>query len=88
MYRVGLPLWKWLARLGAPLSVRVIVHYDPEVNSYWTTSPDLKGLVVTGNTFEELRNEVKHAIPDLIELELQSPPPHVSPKFETEPLPA
>lgn len=70
MYRVGFPGWKLAARFGVPLSMRVHIHYDPEVSSYWTTSPDLGGLIVTGSTLDELFSEVRLAAPDLIELEI------------------
>jgi len=88
MYRVGLPFWKWFARRGVPLSLRVIVHYDNDTKSFWTSSPDLNGLVVTGANPDEIRAEVKHAIPQLLELELNASPPVASPKFKIEPAPA
>ena len=70
MYRVGFPGWKIVARFGAPMLVRVDVHYVAEAKSYWTSSPDLKGLVVTGDTLDELFREAKSGINDLMELEL------------------
>jgi predicted RNase H-like HicB family nuclease len=73
MYRIGFPGWKVAARWGVPLSLRVLIHYDSEAASYWTTSPDLGGLIVTGNDLEELFAEVKLAAPDLIELEIGQP---------------
>lgn len=73
MYRVGLPGWKIAARMGVPLPVRVHIHHDPEAASYWTTSPDLGGLIVSASTLEELFAEVRTAAPDLIELELGRP---------------
>lgn len=69
-YRVGLPGWKLAARLGLTLSFRVHIHYDPEAASYWTTSPDIGGLIVTGNTVDELLTEVGIAAPDLVAFEL------------------
>lgn len=73
MYRVGFPGWKIAARFGIPLLVRVDVHYDPDVNSYWATSPDLDGLVVAGETLQELRAEVGLAAGDLLSLAVHSP---------------
>ncbi len=70
MYRVGLPGWKIAARFGVPVSVRVKVHYDSEVKNYWTSSPDLKGLIVTGDSLDELVREAKVGIDNLLELEL------------------
>jgi predicted RNase H-like HicB family nuclease len=73
MYRIGLPGWKIAARLGIPLSMRVHIHRDPECSGYWTSSPDLRGLIVTGESIDDLFQEVKLAAPDLIELELGKP---------------
>lgn len=68
MYRVGLPGWKIAARLGVPLKVRVNVHRDDESATYWADSPDLDGLVVAGNTLDELHGEVVSASHALLEL--------------------
>ena len=73
MYRVGFPGWKIAARFGVPLLVRVDVHYDPEVKSYWADSPDLDGLVVAGDTLQDLRSEVVLAAGDLLGLAVHSP---------------
>ncbi|MFM2075645.1 MAG: hypothetical protein RJB34_1950 [Pseudomonadota bacterium] len=75
MYRVGFLGWKITARFGIPLALRVHIHYDPEVSSYWTSSPDLGGLIVTGQTLDELYKEVHLATPDMIALELGKPAP-------------
>ncbi len=69
-YRVGLPGWKLAHRLGVPLTLRVNVHFDPEVKSFWTSSPDLNGLVVTGESLDEVWKEVEIGIGELLELEL------------------
>ena len=69
-YRVGFPGWKVAARLGLPVRLRIYVKFDPEVKSYWTTSPDLPGLTVTGATLDELRSEVRLAAESLFDLEL------------------
>ena len=61
------------ARCGVPLTLRVHIHFDADVGSYWTSSPDLGGLIVTGATLDELFKEVELAAPDLIELELGKP---------------
>lgn len=68
MYRVGLPGWKLLARVGVPVLVRVNIHYDNETKSYWANSPDLDGLVVSGATLDELRNEVRGGAETLLDL--------------------
>jgi predicted RNase H-like HicB family nuclease len=71
MYRVGFPGWRLAGRLGVTLLIRVHVHYDPEVKIYWTTSPDLRGLVVTGNSLDELFKETQAGIDSLLELEIK-----------------
>lgn len=81
MYRVGFPGWKIAARLGVPLVVRIDVHYDPEVKSYWTTSNDLKGLVVTGASLDELFREAKAGIDGLLEIELDGAAIEASPRL-------
>ena len=85
MYRVGFPGWKIAARFGASIIVRVDVHYDPEVKSYWTSSPDLKGLVVTGNSLDELFREAKAGIDDLMEIELDGRPIDAKPRLSFSP---
>lgn len=73
MYRVGFIGWKLAARLGVPLSVRVDVHFDDESKSYWADSPDLDGLVVSGQDLDELHSEVVSAAGELLSLAVQSP---------------
>ena len=85
MYRVGFPGWKMAARAGIPMLVRIDVHYDPAVKSYWTTSPDLGSLIVTGNTIEELLHEVKLGIDGLMELALQGQQVKTTPRFSFPP---
>lgn len=73
-YRVGVPGWKVAARMGVPLSLRVEVWFDPEVQSYWSRSPDLNGLILTGKTLDELWTEVRGGIDELLEVELGDKP--------------
>jgi predicted RNase H-like HicB family nuclease len=73
MYRVGFPFWKVAARMGVPVLVRVNVHADAETKSYWADSPDLDGLVVSGATLEELRQEVAGAASGLLQLAVHAP---------------
>ena len=42
----------------AQTSVRVLVHHDKENGSYWASSPDIDGMVVTGSTLDELKKEI------------------------------
>lgn len=65
-YQVGWPCWKFMARIGIPLLVRVQVHFDKESNSYWADSPDLDGLVVAGQNLDELKSEVFMAADELL----------------------
>jgi predicted RNase H-like HicB family nuclease len=65
--------------------VRVHVHYDPEVKSYWTTSPDLDGLIVTGGTVDELLHEAKLGIDGLMELALQGQHVKATPRLSFSP---
>ena len=71
MYRVGFPGWKIAARFGVLLLVRVDVHYDPEVKSYWADSSDLNGLVVAGETIDELLREARFGIEGLLDFQLK-----------------
>ena len=71
-YRVGWPGWRVLARLGAPLHLRAVINYDPDVHCFWVTSPDLQGLVVEGSNIEVLRKEVAGGVEMLLEWELQA----------------
>jgi predicted RNase H-like HicB family nuclease len=69
-YRIGWPGWKVIARTRIPLSFRVHVNRDQEANVYWATSPDIDGLVVEGQTLEELMREVMGAADSLVEMQL------------------
>lgn len=81
-YRVGFPFWKQAAKLGMGLSLRVHYHFDKEANSYWTTSPDLRGLVVAADTLEELHKEVSYAALDLIDLAVNNDHDKVTPQLK------
>ncbi|NLC36468.1 MAG: DUF1902 domain-containing protein [Alcaligenaceae bacterium] len=67
MYKVGLPLWKTAARLGVPVSLRIDVRHDSEVNVFIATSPDLNGLIVEATTIEDLIRETNGAVEMLME---------------------
>jgi len=74
MYRVGWPLWKWLARLRVPLRFTVTVHFDSESKTFWANSPDIAGLVVGGEDLEEIQREAILAAETLLELQLRQAP--------------
>ena len=72
MYRVGFPGWKLAAKMGIPLLVKVNAYYDKESNSYWASSPDLDGLIVSGADLDELHTEINAAASDLLMLAIDS----------------
>lgn len=76
MYRVGVPGWKFAARIGCGLSLRVEISYDMEAQVYWAQSPDLDGLAIEAETYEELKRETLSAVELLLEdaLNVQAPP--------------
>jgi len=74
MYRVGWPLWKLFAKAGIPLRFILTVHFDEESKSFWADSPDVDGLVVSGETLEEVRREAEGAAEVLLELQLNHTP--------------
>ena len=74
MYRVGFPGWKWAARLGVPLLLRVEVMRDDEAQVFVATSPDLRGLVAEAPTLDALFRSVYDCTDMLLEESLKSPP--------------
>jgi len=74
MIRVGWPLWKLAARAGLPLHFAVTLHFDSETKTFWADSPDIDGLVVTGEDMEEVQREARLAAETLLELQLQQAP--------------
>ncbi len=70
MYRVGLPFWKVIANLGFPISIRIDVMHDPEVDVFIAGSPDLQGLIAEANTLDDLKVEVQYCIDELLSLQL------------------
>ena len=73
MYRVGNIGWRVAAKWGIPLKLRVDVHFDSESKSFWADSPDLDGLIVSGQTLDELRTEAVSAAANLLDLQLSAP---------------
>ena len=71
-YRVGLPLWKQVARLGFPMMIRVNAFYDMDASVFIATSPDLIGLVAEANTLDELKKEVVSSACGLISIQLHA----------------
>jgi hypothetical protein len=70
MYRIGFPLWKQIARLGVPLTVRVHVMRDDEAGVFVATSNDLRGLVCEAKTMDDLIPEINSSVNDLLTFHL------------------
>ena len=70
MYRVGFPFWRALAKVGVHMQVRVFVFENENGPGFWAKSDDLDGLVVSGETIDELRREVTSAAAELFELQV------------------
>lgn len=68
LYRIGFPGWKLAAKLGVTLRVKVEIAHNAEANVFIATSPDLKGLVVEAETFEELLKEIEYCSNDLLHI--------------------
>jgi len=66
MYRVGLPFWRFMARRGVPMYLRVNVLRDSAASVFVATSPDLDGLVVEAETMDELVTEARELISMLL----------------------
>ena len=81
-YRVGLPGWKFLARRGFPVTLRVQIMRDQESGVYIARSPDLDGLVVEATSLDVLRTEALGAADVLLELALHADhPPRANADF-------
>jgi hypothetical protein len=72
MYRIGWPFWKFLAKRGAKLKLRILVEYDDEAKVFIAQSHDLQGLVCEAPTFPELLKEVELCVGALLEEYLHS----------------
>jgi predicted RNase H-like HicB family nuclease len=70
MYKVGFPGWKLAAKLGVPVRLRVFIAQDLESNVYVAQSPDLEGLVLEGQTLEEIKKEALSCSKFLLEIAL------------------
>jgi hypothetical protein len=73
MYRIGLPFWKQVARLGVPLKLRINVIHDTEADVFVATSEDLTGLVCEASTMDELVREVDSTTAELLAFHLHDP---------------
>ena len=69
MYRVGFPGWKLAAKLGVPVRLRVFI------------AQDLEGLVLEGQTLEEIKNEALSCSKILLEIALNKSAPETQTDF-------
>jgi predicted RNase H-like HicB family nuclease len=67
-YPISYPLAGTFAKLGASIVIRVDLIHDKEAGVLVATSPDIKGLIVEVETYEQLQAELKEAITALYEL--------------------
>lgn len=68
MYPLNWPFSAFLASLGVPLLIKVIVLFDSEAGVYVATSPSVRGLVIEASTLDEIRAEVEIALPEILTL--------------------
>ena len=70
-YPVGFVGWKFFARLGVPLRVRVFVMYDDEAKVFVATSDDFLpefGLTVESDTWDGIFKEIHIALEEAEEI--------------------
>lgn len=48
-YRVGMPLWKVVAKLGFKLRLRVVTKYEPDAMCYYVAFSELEVLILIAN---------------------------------------
>lgn len=73
-----------MARIGAPVRLRVNINFDEDAQVYWAQSPDLDGLIVEAKTLDELKSEALSAASALLELELHGKYPSARTQFMME----
>ena len=66
-YRIGKPFWKWFAKHGAILKLRVGVGYDHEAKCYYVAWSDLPGINTDAETLDELKENIKECVDFLLE---------------------
>lgn len=66
-YRYGWPFGRLARKIGIPMLIKIEVIKDDEAGVYVATSPDVRGLVVEAATIEDVLNEVRALIPELID---------------------
>lgn len=66
-YRVGMTLWKVVAKLGFKQGLRVVAKYDPDAMSYYVAFSDLRGLNTDSESLDSLRANIKECALLLLE---------------------
>ncbi len=66
-WRLGFPGWRFAARLGVALKVKVDVFHDKEAQVYFATSDDI-GLAVEAESLDSLMTEIHAALSELLPL--------------------
>lgn len=64
--RPTFPGWRLLAKLGAPVEVRVSIEFDAEARVYYVAESDLRGLHVEAATLDEMQREILGAATELL----------------------
>lgn len=67
MYRVSWPAARVLGRMGVKLSVVLDITHDSEAGVFIAVSKDVPGLVVEGDSVEQVMREARNLIPELME---------------------
>jgi predicted RNase H-like HicB family nuclease len=49
----------------------VMAHWDGDARVWWAQSNDIKGLVAEADTIETLMEDLRHIVPELLELNHQ-----------------
>jgi predicted RNase H-like HicB family nuclease len=55
----------------------IIAHWDPKGSVWWAESDDVPGLIAEASTVEELFNDVRELVPELLRLNLDRHDPHI-----------
>lgn len=71
-YPISWPFSNAMHRLGFRLLVRVDVYEDEKAGVLIATSPDVRGLVVEADNFEQLKKEVDELTPILLQSKISS----------------
>jgi GTP-sensing pleiotropic transcriptional regulator CodY len=66
MYPAGWPLAMLVNRMGVPLLVRVYVTFDEEAKVFIADSPDVQGLLLEGESLDEIEREARDVTPHLL----------------------